>query len=70
MIFDLKIGCVVTPRQLSDVFQYTLMRWKLGVDYITNSRLYAIDTRNNGKIQVTGDRKIVYLGLGTWKVKD
>lgn len=68
MIFDLKIGCVVTPRQLSDVFQYAFMRWKL--DYIPNSRLYAIDTRNNGKIQVTGDRKIVYLGLGTWKVKD
>ncbi|MCT7854647.1 hypothetical protein SD915_02290 [Lactobacillus crispatus] len=45
------------------------MRWKLGVDYIPNSRLYAIDTWNNGKIQVTGDRKIVYLGLGTWKVK-
>ena len=70
MIFDLKIGCVVTPRQLSDVFQSAFMRWKLGVDYITNSRLYVIDTRNNGKIQVTGDRKIVYLGLGTWKVKD
>lgn len=55
MIFDLKIGCVVTPRQLSDVFQYAFMRWKLGVDYIPNSRLYAIDTRNNGKIQVTGE---------------
>lgn len=50
MIFDLKIGCVVTPRQLSDVFQYAFMRWKLGVDYIPNSHLYAIDTRNNGKI--------------------
>lgn len=70
MIFDLKIGCTVTPRQLSDVFQYAFMRWKLGVDYITNSRLYAIDTQNNGKIQVTGDRKIVYLGFGTWEVKD
>lgn len=70
MIFDLTIGCVVTPRQLSNVFQYAFMRWKLGVDYIPNSRLYAIDTRNNGKIQVTGDQKIVYLGLGTWKVKD
>lgn len=70
MIFDLTIGCVVTPRKLSDVFQYAFMRWKLGVDYIPNSRLYAIDTRNNGKIQVTGDQKIVYLGLGTWKVKD
>lgn len=69
MIFDLKIGCTVTPRQLSGVFQYSFMKW-LGVDYIPNSRLYAIDTQNNGKIQVTGDRKIVYLGLGTWKVKD
>lgn len=70
MIFDLTIGCVVTPSQLSNVFQYAFMRWKLGVDCIPNSRLYAIDTLNNGKIQVTGDQKIVYLGLGTWKVKD
>ncbi|WP_240397050.1 hypothetical protein [Lactobacillus crispatus] len=70
MIFDLKIGCVVTPRQLSNVFQYSFMRWKLGIDYIPNSYLYEIDTQNSRKIQVTGDQKIVYLGLGTWKVKD
>ncbi|MES5142476.1 hypothetical protein [Lactobacillus crispatus] len=46
------------------------MRWKLGIDYIPNSYLYEIDTQNSRKIQVTGDQKIVYLGLGTWKVKD
>lgn len=55
MIFDLKIGCVVTPRQLSNVFQYSFMRWKLGIDYIPNSHLYEIDTQNSRKIQVTGD---------------
>lgn len=70
MIFDLKIGCVVTPRQLSNVFQYSFMRWKLGIDYIPNSHLYEIDTQNSRKIQVAVDQKIVYLGLGTWKVKD
>lgn len=69
MIFDLKIGCTVTPRQLSSVFQYSFMKWKLGVGYISNSRLYEVDTQESGTVQVTGDCKIIYLGLGTWKVK-
>lgn len=43
MIFDLKIGCTVTPRQLSSVFQYSFMKWKLGVGYISNSRLYEVE---------------------------
>lgn len=69
MIFDLKIGDTVTPHQLSTVFQYSFMRWKLGVDYIPGSHLYGVDTLDGKKIQVSGDREIVYLGLGTWRVK-
>ena len=38
--FDLKIGSVITPHELSNVFQFEFMKCKLGIDYSSYSRTY------------------------------
>lgn len=65
--FDLKIGSVITPHELSNVFQYEFMKYQLGVTYSSYSRQYVARSINDKGIDVRFDDELVYLGFGRWK---
>ena len=65
--FDLKIGSVITPHELSNVFQYEFMKYQLGVTYSSYSRQYVARSINDKVIDVRFDDELVYLGFGHWK---
>lgn len=65
--FDLKIGSVITPHELSNVFQYEFMKYQLGVTYSSNSRQYVAISLDDKGIDVRFDDELVYLGFGRWK---
>lgn len=68
-VFDLKIGAVVTPHQLSNVFRHDFMKWKLGVSFDHLTRMYVVRVQNGEARDVQPYDRIVYLGLRTWKVE-
>lgn len=61
--FDLKIGSIITPHELSNVFQYKFMKCKLGIDYSSYSRTYVARSLDGKGF----DDELVYLGFGRWK---
>lgn len=65
--FDLKLGAATTPHELSTVFQYSFMRYSLGVNYDSFSKKYIIRTQGGESFNADGSTKIVYLGFGEWK---
>ena len=65
--FDLKIGSIITPHELSNVFQYEFMKYQLGVTYSSYSRQYVARSINDKGIDVRFDDALVYLGFGHWK---
>ena len=65
--FDLKLGAATTPHELSTVFQYSFMRYSLGVNYDSSSKKYIIRTQGGESFNADGSTKIVYLGFGEWK---
>lgn len=65
--FDLKIGSVITPHELSNVFQYEFMKYRLGVTYSSYSRQYVARSLDDKGIDVRFDDELVYLGFGRWK---
>ena len=65
--FDLKIGSIITPHELSKVFQYEFMKYQLGVTYSSYSRQYVARSINDKGIDVRFDDELVYLGFGHWK---
>lgn len=65
--FDLKIGSIITPHELSNVFQYEFMKYQLGVTYSSYSRQYVARSINDKGIDVRFDDELVYLGFGHWK---
>ena len=65
--FDLKIGQIITPHELSNVFQYEFMKYQLGVTYSSYSRQYVARSINDKGIDVRFDDELVYLGFGHWK---
>ena len=65
--FDLKIGSIITPHELSNVFQYEFMKYQLGVTYSSHSRQYVARSINDKGIDVRFDDELVYLGFGHWK---
>ena len=65
--FDLKIGSVITPHELSNVFQFEFMKYQLGVTYSSYSRQYVARSINDKGIDVRFDDELVYLGFGRWK---
>ena len=65
--FDLKIGSIITPHELSNVFQYEFMKYQLGVTYSSYSRQYVARSINDKGIDVRFDDELVYLGFGRWK---
>lgn len=65
--FDLKIGSIITPHELANVFQYQFMKYKLGIDYSSYSRQYVARSINDKGIDVKFDDELVYLGFGRWK---
>lgn len=65
--FDLKIGSIITPHELSNVFQYEFMKYQLGVTYSSYSRQYVARSINDKGIYVRFDDELVYLGFGHWK---
>lgn len=65
--FDLKIGSIITPHELSNVFQYEFMKYQLGVTYSSYSRKYMARSINDKGIDVRFDDELVYLGFGHWK---
>ncbi|GAA0041722.1 hypothetical protein LATKL145_01320 [Lactobacillus amylovorus subsp. animalium] len=65
--FDLKIGSIITPHELSNVFQYEFMKYQLGVTYSSYSRKYVARSINDKGIDVRFDDELVYLGFGHWK---
>lgn len=65
--FDLKIGSVITPHELSNVFQYEFMKYQLGVTYSSYSRQYVARSLDDKGIDVRFDDELVYLGFGRWK---
>lgn len=62
--FDLKIGSVITPHQLSNVFQYQFMKCKLGIDYSSYSRTYVARSLDGKGFDARFDDELVYLGFG------
>ena len=64
---DLKLGATTTPHELSTVFQYSFMRYSLGVNYDSFSKKYIIRTQGGESFNADGSTKIVYLGFGEWK---
>lgn len=62
--FDLKIGSIITPHELSNVFQY---KYQLGVTYSSYSRQYVARSLDDKGIDVRFDDELVYLGFGRWK---
>ena len=67
MKIDLKIGSVITPHELSNVFQYEFMKYQLGVTYSSYSRQYVARSINDKGIDVRFDDELAYLGFGHWK---
>lgn len=65
--FDLKLGAATTPHELSIVFQYSFMRYGLGVNYDSFSKKYIIRTQGGESFEVKEFEEIVYLGFGQWK---
>lgn len=65
--FDLKIGSIITPHELSNMFQYEFMKYQLGVTYSSYSRQYVARSINDKGIDVRFDDELVYLGFGHWK---
>ena len=65
--FDLKIGSIITPHELSNVFQYEFMKYQLGVTYSSYSRQYVARSINDKGIDGRFDDELVYLGFGRWK---
>lgn len=65
--FDLKIGSVITPHELSNVFQYEFMKYQLGVTYSSYSRQYVARSLDDKGIDVRFDDELVYLGFGRCK---
>lgn len=65
--FDLKIGSIITPHELSNVFQYEFMKYQLGVTYSSYSRQYVARSLDDKGIDVRFDDELVYLGFGRWK---
>lgn len=65
--FDLKIGSIITPHELSNVFQYEFMKYQLGVTYSSYSRQYVARSINDKGIDVRFDDELVYLRFGHWK---
>ena len=65
--FDLKIGSIITPHELSNVFQYEFMKYQLGVTYSSYSRQYVARSINDKGIDDRFDDELVYLGFGHWK---
>ena len=65
--FDLKIGSIITPHELSNVFQYEFMKYQLGVTYSSYSRQYVARSINDKGIDVRFDDELVYLVFGHWK---
>ena len=64
---DIKIGSIITPHELSNVFQYEFMKYQLGVTYSSYSRQYVARSINDKGIDVRFDDELVYLGFGHWK---
>lgn len=65
--FDLKIGSIITPHELSNVFQYEFMKYQLGVTYSSYTRQYVARSLDDKGIDVRFDDELVYLGFGHWK---
>lgn len=65
--FDLKIGSVITPHELANVFQYQFMKCKLGIDYSSYSRTYVARSLDGKGFDARFDDELVYLGFGHWK---
>lgn len=65
--FDLKIGSIITPHELSNVFQYEFMKYQLGVTYSSYSRQYVARSLDDKGIDVRFDDELVCLGFGHWK---
>lgn len=65
--FDLKIGAVVTPRELANVFNYCYMKNVMGVAYDSMNYIYIVRTQGGETIEAKANDEIVYLGLGEWK---
>ena len=65
--FDLKIDSIITPHELSNVFQYEFMKYQLGVTYSSYSRQYVARSINDKGIDVRFDDELVYLGFGHWE---
>lgn len=65
--FDLKIGLIITPHELSNVFQFDFMKYQLGVTYSSYTRQYIARSLDDKGIDVRFDDELVYLGFGRWK---
>lgn len=65
--FDLKIGSVITPHELSNVFQFEFMKYQLGIDYSSYSRTYVARSLDGKGFDARFDDELVYLGFGRWK---
>ena len=65
--FDLKIGSIITPHELSNVFQYEFMKYQLGVTYSSYSRQYVARSLDGKGFDARFDDELVYLGFGHWK---
>ena len=59
--FDLKISSVITPHELSNVFQYEFMKCKLGIDYSSYSRTYVARSLDGKGFDARFDDELVYL---------
>ncbi len=62
--FDLKIGSIITPHELSNVFQFDFMKYQLGVTYSSYTRQYIARSLDDKGIDVRFDDELVYLGFG------
>lgn len=65
--FDLKIGSIITPHELSNVFQFDFMKYQLGVTYSSYTRQYIARSLDDKGIDVSFDDELFYLGFGRWK---
>ena len=52
--FDLKLGAATTPHELSTVFQYSFMRYSLGVNYDSFSKNISLELKV-GKVSMQMD---------------
>lgn len=67
--YDLKIGAVVTPHELSNVFQSQFMKYKLGIAYHSYNRTYVARSADGKDLDAKFNDELVYLGFGCWKKK-